>query len=50
MECAGSKAAATEDKKPEENKEQKPEGEEQPKPEENAEGGAGEQPQEEKKE
>ena len=42
MGCAGSKAAATEDKKPE--------GEEQPKPEENAEGGAGEQPQEEKKE
>ena len=42
MGCAGSKAAATEDKKPEENKEQKPE--------ENAEGGAGEQPQEEKKE
>ena len=34
MGCAGSKAAATEDKKPEEN----------------AEGGAGEQPQEEKKE
>ena len=50
MGCAGSKAAATEDKKPEENKEQKPEGEEQPKPEENAEGGAGEQPQEEKNE
>ena len=32
MGCARSKAAATEDKKPEENKEQKPEGEEQPKP------------------
>ena len=43
MGCAGSKAAATDDKKPEENKEQKPEGEEQQKPEENAEGGAGEQ-------
>ena len=28
MGCAGSKAAATEDKKPEENNEQKPEGEE----------------------
>lgn len=49
MGCAGSKAAVTEEKKPEENKEQKPEGEEQPKPQENAEG-AGEQPQEEKKE
>ena len=49
MGCAGTKAAATEDKKTEENKEQKPEGEEQPKPQENAEG-AGEQPQEEKKE
>ena len=44
-----SKAAATEDQKPEENKEQKPEGEEQPKPQEHA-SGAGEQPQEEKKE
>ena len=46
MGCAGSKAAATEDKKTEENKEQKPEREEQPKPEENAEGGSGEQSQE----
>ena len=49
MGCAGSKAAATDDKKPEENKEAKPEGEEQPKSQENPEGGAGEQPQEEKK-
>lgn len=50
MGCAGSKAAATDEKKPEENKEQKPEGKEQPKVEANAKGGANEQPQEEKKE